>query len=668
MKTTASLRALSAALGLTLLPLFGAIAGDSEPVPLNLHVASPDWRDQIIYFVMIDRFDDGNEANNDQGANEFDQTQGSKFSGGDLSGVTRRLDYIRGLGATTVWITPPVANQWWNTRAGYGGYHGYWAEDFKRVDAHFGSLQDYRRLSAALHDAGMYLIQDIVVNHTADYFSYPGRWDAAAPVQGIQRVPDSTGRLAPTQAPFNFNDATDPDQRQAGIYHWTPAITDYQNQRQLLDFQLADLDDLNTENPVVRRALRESYGHWIREVGVDGFRVDTAFYVAPEYFSDFLHADDPRFPGMAQVAAATGRLDFHVFGEGFATDRPYEESQSRRIERYAHGADGEPLLPAMINFPLQGTALDVFAKGRPPAELAARIDSMMKVHATPHLMPTFLDNHDVDRFLAGGTVAGLQQGLLLLMTLPGIPTIYYGTEQGYTSPRAAMFAKGIGSGGRDRFDTDAPLYRYIQRTTALRSAHRVFSRGIPPTLHANGATPGALAYRMDHEGASALVVFNTADAPTLLDNLATGLAPGTLLRGIFGIESTPIDAVVGANGRLSMILPARSGLVWKVSAQGRTSVPAAPSPKLALTGPERSQVQGDFDVEGLAEGIDRLLLVVDGDLASAEPVLVESDGRWRARVDTRNMVDPSVVHRIVAWNAEAEIASTAQRFTVARLG
>ncbi len=662
MTITCSLPALAAALGLALSSPPALASSEPEPSRLNLHVPSPDWRDQVIYFLVIDRFDDGDPANNDQGAGEFDPARSSKFSGGDLAGVTRRVDYIRGLGATAVWITPPVANQWWNIRASYGGYHGYWAEDFKRVDAHFGTLQDYRQLSSALHDAGMYLIQDVVVNHTGDYFSYPDQWDPSTPAQGFQRVPDSTGRVAPTQPPFDLNDATNPAHLQAGIYHWTPAITDYNDQRQLLDFQLADLDDLNTDNPLVRRTLRESYGHWIREVGVDAFRVDTAFYVDPEYFTDFLHADEPEFPGMARVAAATGRQDFHAFGEGFATDRAYEDSQARRIERYARGPSGEPLLPAMINFPLHGTALEVFAKGRPPAELAARIDSMMQVHASPHLMPTFLDNHDMDRFLAGGSEAALRQGLLMLMTLPGIPTIYYGTEQGFTAPRAAMFAAGHGSGGRDHFDTAAPRYRFIERVTSLRRSHRLFSRGIPTTLGANAAAPGALAYRMDHEGDSALVVFNTADAPTLLDNLETGWARGTLLHGLFGIDSTPPVVVVDASGRVNMTLAPRSGQVW--IALEEAQAPAPPTASLELIAAGNAQVRGDFEVEGTAQGIERLLLVVDGDLDSAKPVLVDADGRWRARVDTRNLVDPSITHRLVAWSGEADVASPAQSFTV----
>ena len=147
----------------------------------SLHVPSPDWRDQVIYFVMLDRFDDGDPRNNDQHAGEYDPADPAKFSGGDLAGVTRRIDYIRGLGATAVWITPPVANQWWNPRVKYGGYHGYWASNFSAVDAHFGTLDDYRALSRALHGAGMYLVQDIVVNHTGDWFQYGAGRDASDP-------------------------------------------------------------------------------------------------------------------------------------------------------------------------------------------------------------------------------------------------------------------------------------------------------------------------------------------------------------------------------------------------------------------------------------------------------------------------------------------------------
>ena len=97
---------------------------------LNLHVASPEWQDQIIYFLMIDRFEDGDPANNDQGAGVYGRGQRSLYNGGDLAGVIKRLDYIQNLGATAIWTTPHVANQWWDPIVQYWGYHGYWARDF----------------------------------------------------------------------------------------------------------------------------------------------------------------------------------------------------------------------------------------------------------------------------------------------------------------------------------------------------------------------------------------------------------------------------------------------------------------------------------------------------------------------------------------------------------
>ncbi|MFN7783678.1 MAG: alpha-amylase family glycosyl hydrolase, partial [Lysobacterales bacterium] len=378
--------------------------------------ASPrDWRDEILYFALIDRFDDGDPTNNDQGAGEYDPSDSRRYSGGDLGGLTRRLDYIRGLGATALWITPPVRHQWWDAAVGYGGYHGYWAQHFMEVDPHFGTLDDYRALAKGLHGRDMRLVQDIVVNHVGNYFRYPpgeakpdlaADWSANAGAAPTAR---------PTQWPFDQNDAREVQQRGLDIYHWTPPIQDYSDPVQLLEWQMADLDDLNTENPLVRRALRQSYGHWIREVGVDGFRVDTAFYVPPAYFRDFLFAEDPAAPGVIEVAQRAGKPDFLLFGEGFGIDRAFEDAQARRIESYVRDAAG-PLLPAMINFPLYGTSLDVFARGRPPAELKHRIESVLAVHADPHRMPSFVDNHDVDRFLAGGSEAGLKQALLALMT------------------------------------------------------------------------------------------------------------------------------------------------------------------------------------------------------------------------------------------------------------
>ncbi|MCL1633036.1 alpha-amylase family glycosyl hydrolase [Luteimonas sp. SX5] len=656
---------LSAGLAGLALGCAGAAAAQASAEAGRLHVPSPDWRDQVVYFLMTDRFDDGEPRNNDQGAGEYDPADNAKYNGGDLRGVRRRLDYIRGLGATAVWITPPVANQWWNQRVRHGGYHGYWAEDFKRVDAHLGTLEDYRELSRSLHAAGMYLVQDVVVNHVGDYFAYQGGWSADDPARHFVRYDWARDKPAPTQAPFDANDARKAADRASAAYHWTPDIVDFNDIRQERTFQLAGLDDLNTENPAVREALRDSYGYWIREAGVDGFRVDTAFHVPPEFFADFMHSGDTQAPGMQRVAERTGRSGFHAFGEGFGPDRPYQDEKARKIETYARAADGQPLLTGMINFPLYATLGDVFARGHPSDELAYRIASMMRVHRDPWRMPTFVDNHDVDRFLAGGSEAGLKQALLSILTLPGIPTIYYGTEQGFTGQRAAMFARGYGSDGRDRFDASAPLYRFLQRAIALRREHRVFSRGTPTVLAANAAAPGAIAWRMAQGGESALVVLNSADGETLLDNVDTGLDAGTVLRGLFDIDGgKPDDIVVGVDGRIHLRLSPRSGQVWKV---GGPKSPPTPSPAtIALAPAATDRYADDFVVRGTAKGVPAFRLVVDGDLAKAATVRPDVEGRWQARVDTAGMIDASVEHRLVAWSRSPLAVSAARTFRIER--
>lgn len=639
--------------------LVATTAFAAQPGPR--HVPSPDWRDQVIYFVLLDRFQDGRPSNNDQGAGEYDPADPRRYSGGDLAGLQARLDYVQDLGASTVWITPPVANQWWDGAVGYGGYHGYWAEHFASVDAHYGSLADYRSLAQALHGRGMYLVQDIVVNHTGNFFSIidgPGELASR-----YRATADSRPVARPGQAPLDRNDARDRSQREQGIYHWTPVITDYADPRQERDYQLADLDDLNTENPQVRRLLRESYGHWIREVGVDAFRVDTAFYVPPDYFEDFLHADDPAAPGVMTVARETGREDFLLFGEGFGLDRPFEEVQARKIAGYETRPGGPPRLPAMINFPLYGSLGDVFARGRPSAEFGHRIESTMRVFADPHRMPTFVDNHDVDRFLAGGDEAGLRQALLAIMTLPGIPTIYYGTEQGFTQRRAAMFAAGHGSGGRDHFDRDAPLYRYLRAVISLRRGSRVFSRGTPTVLATNRAGPGALAYRMDHAGEAVLVAFNSAGHDTLL-SIDGGLDHGTrtVLEPLFGIDGLPARVVSDADGRLALRLPPRAGQVWRIA---RGPAAATSSQAISLRADATPDDSGRLPLHGRANGIAAFKLVLDGDLSRAVDVVPAADGRWRAALPIAGLVDPVVEHEVLAWSEADAVRSEAHRFTAA---
>ncbi|QRK05769.1 hypothetical protein JQX13_37335 [Archangium violaceum] len=635
-----------------------------QPPADSLHVPSPDWRDQIIYFVMTDRFANGEPGNDDQGAGEFDPANGAKYSGGDLKGIESRLDYIQGLGATAIWITPPVANQWWDPLVNYGGYHGYWALDFTRVDAHQGTLEDYRNLSRALHGRGMYLVQDIVLNHMANCFRYT-RYDPSDVTSGVVLNTGARPACGPTQAPFSQWDPTRPEHRDAHVFHWTPTIADYAIREQELGWQLSDLDDLNTENPAVIAALKDSYNFWIREVGVDAFRVDTVFYVPPTTVQDFLHSEDPAHPGVLEYARSLGKDDFLAFGEGFASDKPFEDTMSRKVASYMKDpVTGDERLPGMLDFPLYRTAGDVFARGSPTSELAFRMQRGAELFPRPHLMPTFLDNHDVDRFLSGGSRAALEQGLLFMMTVPGIPVIYYGTEQGFTEQRGAMFARGYGSGGKDHFDTEAPLYARIRELTTLRKTHAVFRHGTPTVLRQNDARSGVFAYEMRDGADMALVVFNTSDEDTLLDNLGTNLPEGSRLKLLASLDAGAGDATVGRGGRLSLKLPARAARVFMPDGT-MTSLPPETA-RITLSSSSGGTVAGDFELTGTATGVSSFLVVVDGVLGTAQRVTVEPDGTWRTTVAVGGMVDPDIQHSLVAWNEEAQVLSDTLTFRVDR--
>ncbi|MDC0711318.1 alpha-amylase family glycosyl hydrolase [Stigmatella sp. ncwal1] len=662
-----SLRAKFLALLCGLTPMLGCKSKEDPPPPPPadlLQVPSPDWRDQIIYFVMTDRFANGDPGNDDQGAGEYNPQDEARYSGGDLQGLLSQLDYIQGLGATTVWLTPPVANQWWDPLVNYGGYHGYWARNFTQMDAHLGTLEDYQRLSRALHGRGMYLVQDIVLNHMANCFRYV----AYEPDHVDRHVVLNTGAkpaCGPSQAPFDQWDPTNAAHRQAGIFHWTPAIVDYQNPEQEMNWQLADLDDLNTSHPAVMTALKDSYSFWLREAGVDGFRVDTVFYVSPDLFKDFLFSKDPAHPGVLEVARSLGKDRFLAFGEGFASDKPFEDTLSRKVASYMDDpVTGEALLPGMLQFPLYRTAGDVFARGNPTSELAHRLMNSREVFSRPHLMPTFLDNHDVDRFRAGGSEAALRQALVFMMTVPGIPVLYYGTEQGFTGRRSAMFKAGFESGGRDRFDTSSPLYAFIRELTALRKAHAVFRRGVPTVLRQNEVRGGVFAYKMEEGGEAALVLFNTSDEETLLDNLDTGLPEGQSLTLLASLGAGAGDVSVGSRGRLSMKLPARGVRVFRPSGEV-TPVPPE-SARITLSNTSGGTVSQDFELSGTAVGVSSLKVVVDGALGSASEVTVGQDGSWRTLVSVASMVDPNVQHSLVAWSEGAQVLSETLTFRVSR--
>jgi glycosidase len=635
-------------------------ADPGQPPPPPPAAEPLDWRDQVIYFVMTDRFNDGDPSNNDQGAGEYDSADGARYSGGDLQGITDKVDYIQHLGATAVWITPPVANQWWDPQVNYGGYHGYWAENFTEVDRHAGDLETYKTLSAALHARGMLLIQDIVVNHTGNFFHCdpdPGGGEPAC-AMNAGSVPVS----APTEPPFDKDDPGSAEDRAASIYHFTPPISDYADQEQRFDYQLADLDDLDTDNPEVVRALKDSYNHWIREVGVDGFRIDTVVYTHPETYADFLRGADPEHPGVKTFAEGPGgKESFFTFGETWFTPTPYDDAADLRVEEYLQ-KDGAPLLDSALNFPLHFDLQAVFAGGKPTRQLGYRLERALSVHRDPARLVNFIDNHDRDRFLTIGSPAALKQALTFLLTIPGVPVIYYGTEQSLLEQRGSMFAAGFGSGGADHFDEGAEMYRFLQEMIALRKGNAVFRRGALRLLRDSGAGPGVFAYALLGDAETAVVLFNTSEHRALVDGPDSGLPAGAELKLLSGVSAGG-DLTVGAGGQLVAALEPRSAAVLLTT--GVVGPPPDPEVAVTLDFPADTAFSANPEVSGTLTGADELLLVIDGDLTKAQAVTAAPDGTWSATLLIESMVpDPSVVHTVVAYVESAGAVFERHEFTV----
>ncbi len=599
-----------------------------------LHVPSPDWRDQVVYFIMTDRFDDGNPRNSDQGAGEYDPGRNSHYSGGDLQGITDNIDYIKGLGASAVWITPPVANQWYDYMVNYGGYHGYWGEHFMKVDAHKGSLRDYQLLSASLHRNGMYLIQDIVPNHTGNFFTYSGLSSQARPERNYVPNENYVPRYAPRQFPFNMNDPRDPEAVEIDAYHWTGPISNYNVESQLLNYQLSDLDDINTENPMVRRALRESYGYWIEKVGVDGFRIDTVKYIPLDFFTDFHYSDDNDAPGIIPLARSLGKDGFVTFGEAWIGTAAYDDEADRQIAAYM-GSEDDPALVSMLNFTLNTEIRAVFAGGGNTDRLHYRMEKAYEHYGDPNYLYTFIDNHDMDRFMSIANVQDMELALLYLFTAPGIPIVYYGTEQQFSETRQAMFANGFASGGRDWFDSESPTYRYIAGLSEMRSLLPEFRRGRYRALGANNSGAGLLAYALEEGDDKSIVIINTASHDFLATDLDTGLGGSFYLDVRYALRNDADNLVSDSRGRIDIILPGKSALVLKPGAPAAAGTEASEVISIEnITG--NPTVTGNLMLRGRSTVSDDLLLVIDGNLAQSVPVEADGSGEFSVLFPAEN--------------------------------
>ena len=579
-----------------------------------------------IYFVMTDRYANGDPSNDSGGLSGgrsvtgYDPTSSAWFHGGDFKGLTggctdpvHGLARIKNLGFNAIWVTPAVVNQ--VSQGDSGGYHGYWGLDFTKVDPHLGTDADFAAFTACAHSLGLKVILDVVVNHTGDviqlegggtYSSAPYRdchgkvFDPAKYV-GKSTFPCLSASKMP-EIPFGL-----PGPGSVKSPAWLNDVTNYHD-RGDVDFSSCSqtcyeqgdvygLDDLFTEKPVVVNGLIQIYSDWITKYKLDGFRVDTARHVNAGFWRLWI-------PKMVAAAKSVGVNDFQIFGEVPITDT---------VEQSTYVRDRG--LPSVLDFPFQDAVAGYASGGSSAVAVLHRMQDddyyRMPDGADP-TPPTFLGNHDMGRAAfeisqQGSGLTGnalLQHTLLgydLLYLLRGAPVVYYGDEVGMigtggdqaarqdmfptqvpdwqTQPRIGGPPIGTGSS----FDvTTNPIEIELKQLGALRDANPALSTGWTVVRYAKG---GVLAVSRIDPGTKReyLEVFNNgAETASVHVTTATPSSAWTPLLG--GGTSASSDAA----GTLTVSVPA----VGAVLLEAASTIPdhAAAAPKLAVKGDDLSNL------------------------------------------------------------------------------
>ncbi|TDE02452.1 pullulanase-type alpha-1,6-glucosidase [Jiangella asiatica] len=586
-----------------------------------------DLTDERFYFVMADRFDNGDPSNDTGGhavppgteeprlTHGYDPADKGFYHGGDIAGILRRLDYIEDMGVTSIWMTPSFKNR---PVQGSGadvsaGYHGYWITDFTQIDPHLGTNEELRQLIDEAHARGIKVFFDIITNHTADVIDYEEGAYTYIPTGDVPYV-DAAGNvfddsqyaagetfppLDPrTSFPYTPFFRT-PEDATVKVPAWLNDPTLYHNRGNAafdgtegdLYGDFVGLDDLFTEQPAVRDGMIDVYRFWAA-FGVDGFRIDTVKHVNMEFWQKFA-------PEVLDAAHGSGADDFFMFGEVF-------DANPAAMSRYTT----EGGLQATIDFGFQARAQG-FATGRPTTELRdlfAGDDYYTDADSNAYSLPTFLGNHDmgrIGRFVQDTGVAAqeqLERDLLaheLMYFTRGQPVVYYGDEQGFTGDggdkdaRQDMFPSAVASYNDDdligtdattaeeNFDPEHPIYQRLAELSALRDEHPALADGAQIHRYASDDA-GVYAFsRIDADEQVEYVVAanNTTEARTASFDTFNA-------RTTFGpVWPADTEAVRSdAEGRVTVTVPPLSAVVWEASKPLRESKDA-PATHFRAPGP-----------------------------------------------------------------------------------
>ena len=542
------------------LALFVSVFLSLSTISFGANVISPKvgLSQDLIYFVMPDRYKDGDKKNNDNGG--FNTSLTAFWHGGDLKGLTGTcepgddgLARIKSLGFTAVWLTPVVTQQ---EAIGAGsGYHGYWGTDFLNVDPHLGTNADMLDFSNCAKKLGLKIILDVVTNHTGDVIKYLGN-EAYLPA-GSKNLKN----------PAWLNDMRN--------YHnvgdvgrcWGAG-----NCTKLGDFY--GLDDLATEKPVVYKGWADVYGNWISKYGIAGFRVDTARHVDDNFFKNWS-------PLIKATAKKSDIKDFTIFGEVF-------DYSTLNLMTYVR----QNKIETVLDFPFQAKATE-FASGYSNAPVLSALfendDYYTSAQSSASNLVTFLGNHDVGR--VGYTIASKRiqptDQLLprtnlanaLMYFSRGIPVVYYGDEVGMTGSNSGkdQFARQdmfptdielwknevrvggspIGNGDSFSITSQSPVANYLIKLAEIRKSNPALANG--PMLERYSKYALYVISKKDvAENREYLVAFNNSDTDEVVE-VTTATSGGEWIQ-ILG--STQVTTNLN---KVSFTVPALSTIVLKAS-------------------------------------------------------------------------------------------------------
>ena len=579
--------------------------------------------DENFYFVMADRFENGT-ADNDTGGiaggrdqHGFDPTNKGFYNGGDLKGLLDRIDYIRGLGTTSIWLTPSFKNKAVQPEDSSAGYHGYWVTDFTQIDPHLGTNDELRDLVEAAHARGMKVYFDIITNHTADVIGFqegarpayvpkdvePYRTASGTAFDDRDYAAGSTFPPLDPATSFPYTPVLEAGEQNLKVPSWLNDVTLYHNRGNTTfvgeDSYYGDffgLDDLFTEHPTVVNGMIEIYKTWIREMGIDGFRIDTMKHVNDEFWQRF-------GPEVLAYARSQGKREFFMFGEVFDTTRPFTSQYTTRNQ-----------MQAVLDFPFQDAARTFASKGGDPTLLRTLFrndDWYTDADSNVYQLPTFLGNHDMGRigyFLTEDNPGASEGELLardrlaheLMYFSRGNPVIYYGDEQGFTGTggdqvaRQSMFASKVPdyldddllgttrTHAQDNFNTGHQLYLKIGQLAELAKEHRALRDGAHQHRYAD-ADAGIYAFsRILHGQQREYVVALNNSEQSQTAAIPTYVRNGNFIR-VYG--SGPQLLTSDRNRRLELTVPALSTVVYESASRIPRSDAA---PRVSLDEPEPS--------------------------------------------------------------------------------